>query len=207
MTTSIETRSLSDQIKDALIDDITTGARKPGERLVEMKIAEDMQTSQAPVREALRALEALGLVEMRRNRGALVRKISTDELRDIYVVRAALEGLAAEVATTRCPDIAATLHEICAEMSNSQDDRAAFVALNQQFHRTIVAASRNMVLMDVWDKLDVRSRTAINVAQNARPLAVAIAEHFAIADAMRQGDAQAARALLIEHIVSAVNTP
>ena len=88
MTGALDRRSLSDQIKDRLIDAITSGRLKPGDRLVELKIAEDMQTSQAPVREALRALDSLGLIEMRRNRGAMVRAFGETELRNINAVRA-----------------------------------------------------------------------------------------------------------------------
>ena len=93
--------SLPSQIKDRLLQRITDGTLQPGERLVELKIAAEMETSQAPVREAIRQLEAMGVVETQRNKGARVRMVSRDELKEIYDVRGQLEAYAAELATRR----------------------------------------------------------------------------------------------------------
>ena len=79
----INRASLSQQIRDALLERIVSGSLKPGDRLIELKIADEMQTSQAPVREALRELEAIGLIETQRNKGARVRIIDEGELAEI----------------------------------------------------------------------------------------------------------------------------
>jgi DNA-binding GntR family transcriptional regulator len=69
---TLQRQSLREQVRDALLRDILSGVHRPGDRLVEMKIARDLGTSQAPVREALRELEALGFVASERNRGTFV---------------------------------------------------------------------------------------------------------------------------------------
>ena len=89
--------TLSGQVRDYILTKILNGEFEPGERLIEMKIAHLMQTSQAPVREAIRELESTGLLETLPNRGSRVREVSNQELSDIYDVRAQLEGYAAEI--------------------------------------------------------------------------------------------------------------
>ena len=205
MPRPIDRRSLTDQIKDALLDQITSGALKPGDRLVEMTIAKTMQTSQAPVREALQALHALGIVEMRRNRGAVVRAADAQELRDIYAVRAELEGHAIAVATIQTPELPATLLALCNQM-DATDDPRSFVALNTAFHRAIVTACGNPVLLETWERLDIRARTAVNVSRAERSLEAARADHRDIVRLIAAGRPVAARKRLMRHITSVLET-
>jgi len=95
---------LREQIKEVLVERILNGHYHPGDRLVEMQIAQEFGTSQAPVREALRDLESLRFVGSEAFRGTRVRSISRQELAEIYPVRAALEGLAAPLAVARARD-------------------------------------------------------------------------------------------------------
>ena len=205
MPRPIDRRSLTDQIKDALLDQITSGALKPGDRLVEMTIAKTMQTSQAPVREALQALHALGIVEMRRNRGAVVRAADAQELRDIYAVRAELEGHAIAVATIQTPELPATLLALCNQM-DATDDPRSFVALNTAFHRAIVTACGNPVLLETWERLDIRARTAVNVSRTERGVEAARADHRDIVRLVAAGRPVAARKRLMRHITSVLET-
>ena len=207
MASGIERRSLPEQIKDALIARMASGELNPGDRLIELKIAQEMQTSQAPVREALRDLEALSLIEMRRNRGAIVREITEAELAEIYAVRAELEGHAVEQAVIRSSDLRQPLHALCADMEAavSKDDRAAFVDLNNDFHRAIVEAGGNAVLAEIWTKLDIRARTAVNVTRSERPLQRAVQEHRLIARAIESGNGAHARDLLRRHIMAVLD--
>src|SRR5215211_5576065 len=95
------TRSvLRDQVKDVIVERILDGSYAAGARIVEMRVAEELGVSQAPVREALRELEVLRLVVSEPFRGARVREIHADELAEIYPVRAALEEVAAREAAT-----------------------------------------------------------------------------------------------------------
>ena len=86
--------TLRDQIKDRLVQRILDGTYGPGDRIVESQVATEFGTSQAPVREALRELEAMRFVETQPHRGARVREVTTEELGQIYPVRAALEEVA-----------------------------------------------------------------------------------------------------------------
>src|SRR5687767_9053059 len=92
---------LREQVKELLLERILAGDYRPGDRLVETRIAQELGTSQAPVREALRDLELLRFVESEPFRGARVREISPAELAEIYPVRAALEEVAAREAAVR----------------------------------------------------------------------------------------------------------
>jgi DNA-binding GntR family transcriptional regulator len=95
---------LSDQVKDRLLEAILDGRYPPGARIVETRVARELGTSQAPVREALRDLEALGVVETSPFRGARVRRPSADELLEAFTVRSQLESLAARLALERITD-------------------------------------------------------------------------------------------------------
>src|SRR3954465_10335932 len=92
---------LREQVKDVLLQRIASGELLPGERLVETRIAQELGTSQAPVREALRELELLRFVESAPFRGAWVREVSDQELAEVYPIRAALEDVAARAAAHR----------------------------------------------------------------------------------------------------------
>src|ERR1700736_2662586 len=92
--------SMRDHIKRELMD----GTYKPGERLLELQIAKEMNTSQGPVREALRDLEGLGLVQSERYKGTRVRGLSARELKEAYQIRAVLEELAAQLAAPKLKD-------------------------------------------------------------------------------------------------------
>ncbi len=194
--------SLSQQIRDALLEQIVSGALKPGDRLVELKIAKEMQTSQAPVREALRELEAIGLVESQRNRGTRVRTLDENKLAEIYLVRAELEALAGDIVATRAPEISIKLEKIVERMKKAADkgDIKKFVMLNSEFHGTIVHATGNDTLLRVWEGLDVNSRTWVNMSLTAGDLHDFVDSHIGIANAVAKGDAAEVRELSWRHV-------
>lgn len=199
---AVKPMSLSDQVKERLAERIVTGDLKPGDRLIELSIAKDLGTSQAPVREALRQLEALGLIEYRRNRGAVVREITSEELAEIYAVRAELEGYAVSRVAGMSPEVGAGLLSLCQEMEIALDDNdvSAFVTLNTAFHRAIVEGAGNGTLLRVWETLDIQLRTAMNTAQGTGSLDRALKDHRRIARAVKRRDADGARAALVAHI-------
>ena len=94
-------RVLADQVKERLLEDILSGRHAPDSRIVETAVAKELGTSQAPVREALRGLEALGVVEITPFRGARVRRPSRRDIIEAYAVRTSLEVLAARLAVPR----------------------------------------------------------------------------------------------------------
>jgi DNA-binding GntR family transcriptional regulator len=154
---------LREQVKELLLERILGGAYRPGDRLVETRIAQELGTSQAPVREALRDLELLRFVESEPFRGARVRAVSAEELAEIYPVRAAIEEVAARAAATRLDGNVRPLESELEAMRSAADDGDLhrLVEHDVRFHRLVVEASGNQTLLDVWISLRVEARTII----------------------------------------------
>ena len=191
-----------EQIKDVLMQRIVDGEYEPGERIVELRIAEEFGVSQAPVREALRELESLRLVESEPFRGARVRAVRADEIAESYPVRAALEELAAKLAAERLAGAAAPLQAgIDAMRAAAVDgDLRAFVRHDVAFHRVFVEASANLTLVEVWQSLHVDLRTRFTLIQRLEDLAEVAESHVPIMRALDAGDAERAGRVVREHI-------
>src|SRR4029450_7291485 len=109
----LERRVFREEIREKLIEDILNGRLAPGSRIVETRIAQQFGVSQGPVREALRDLELYGFVVSSPFRGTQIRKISTEDLLEIYPLRAAIEGVAARTAAVKIDDATlATLEQL-----------------------------------------------------------------------------------------------
>jgi DNA-binding GntR family transcriptional regulator len=193
---------LRDQIKDVLMQRIIEGYYEPGERVVELRIAEEFGVSQAPVREALRELEILRLVESEPFRGARVRAVRADEIAESYPVRAVLEELAAKLAAERLAGASAPLDaEIDAMRAAAVDgDLNRFVRHDVAFHRVFVDASANRTLIQVWESLHADLRTRFTLIQRLEDLAEVAESHVPIMEALDAGDARRAGRLVREHI-------
>jgi DNA-binding GntR family transcriptional regulator len=132
--------------RDALREEILTGSLPPGARLRAEPLAERLQTSRTPVREALFLLAREGLVDIEPRRGAVVRQFDAADLADLYEVRALIEPYAARRAATRigAQDLARLTH-LCdrADARGAADEEAVEdqVALNEEFHRIVVTAA------------------------------------------------------------------
>jgi len=168
---SISRSVLAEQVKDRLLQDILAGRYPPDSRIVETRVAKEIGTSQAPVREALRGLEALGVVEILPFRGARVRRPSTRELLEAYEVRAELECLAVRLGVPAMTDgDLADLETLHASMQDaaSTGDRHEVAVRDAAFHARIVRLAGNETLERVWRSLEPFSRTYITlVAPNA----------------------------------------
>ena len=193
---------LREQVKDLLLERILRGDVKPGERLVETRIAQELGTSQAPVREALRDLELLGLVESEAFRGSRVREFSKEELLDVFPVRAVLEELAAKLAARRLGgDVSALEHEV-AEMRKAAKggDTRTQVAHDIAFHRALVEAAGNPMLLQAWLALGVEVPTAFAVYWTYFDAMELVDFHAPIVDAIRARDAARAGAEARRHV-------
>ena len=180
---------LREQVKDILLHRIVSGELRPGDRLVETRIATELGTSQAPVREALRDLELLRLVESEPFRGARVRGFGEDELIEVYPVRAILEELAAKEATKH---LAGDVSQLEVELDAMRDaargnDINALVQHDIAFHRTIVEAASNQVLERCWKTLGVEGRITISLYGTYVEPHEAPELHVPILDAIRAG--------------------
>jgi DNA-binding GntR family transcriptional regulator len=197
-----EHASLTQRVADELRRAILSGRRQPRERLVEDRLSEELGVSRVPIREALRALAAEGLVDIQPRRGASVAEISVDVARDLVEVRATLEGLNARLAArNHDPGIVAELRQVLAEgnataRSRNVDD---LVRLNGEFHDKLVQAGRNSILWDIMRTL--RERTSLVFASNsARRAEQDWDEHSKILAAVIDGDEELASVLATRHV-------
>jgi DNA-binding GntR family transcriptional regulator len=188
-------------IRRALVERILNGTYRPGDRLIELQLAREFKTSQGPVREALRELEALRLVENETFRGTRVRAISDQEARDAGRVRGLLEEEAARVAAPRMTGQTGPLREALEGLRRAAaaQDLNAYARHNMAFHRVIVEASGNAVLLRLWDSMMLEVRTRINLSQQPHDLIAAAETHAPIVAALECGDGAAAGRLLREH--------
>jgi DNA-binding GntR family transcriptional regulator len=195
---------LRDQIKDVIVERILDGAYGPGERIVEIRVAQEFGVSQAPVREALRELELLRLVVSEPFRGARVREVSAGELAEIYPVRAALEEVAARGAAPRMAGAVEPLDERIEAMRRAAEaaDVHAFIAEDVAFHRLIVEAAGNRTLEELWRSLHIDLRTTITLIKRVEDLAAVAEAHRPVRDALNAGDAELAAVTLRTHIES-----
>jgi DNA-binding GntR family transcriptional regulator len=197
----VQRRSLKDQVKQQILDRILRGRYAPGERLREVALAKELNTSPIPVREALRELASLRVVESEAYKGVRVRKITPDELREAYELRAVLECYAAEKAATNLKGKTEALRKRYSAMlvAARAGDIEAYTQHDIPFHRLIVEAAENAFLLRAWEGLGFEIRTRIFLASQEFDMVQVAKLHKPIVDALEQGNAKLAAKLLREH--------
>jgi DNA-binding GntR family transcriptional regulator len=200
---SLQRDSIRDQIRRVLTERILAGSYQPGDRLIELQLANEFGVSQGSVREALRELEASRLVESEAYRGTRVRVVSPNEMREAYLVRGVLEEAAAQQAAPVLQgDGRLRLEYEGIVQAAEQGDLAEQAARNTVFHRLIVESSGNGVLLRLWDSLAFETRTRVRLSRpEANPVRDAHT-HGPIVDAFERGDGDTAGRLLREHAES-----
>lgn len=203
--TPIRDMSQGQDAYQRLIAEIRAGSLRPGDRLTETEIAARLGISRTPVREAIRALEANGLVVHVPRVGASIRRLGYPEVTELYEMRTVLEGTAARLAARTASDVElAELDAISAEMAASISDDKKLYELNRQFHRTLLDAARNRFLIDAVAGLETTLLIlGPSTMEDASRAADAQAEHDAILGALHARDAEAAEALMRAHISAA----
>lgn len=189
--------SLASRVQQEVERLIATGALQAGERISEQSIAQRLGFSRGPVREAFRALTEAGLLVSERNRGVQVRTIGTAELLDLYEVRAALEGqIAAAALPHLTPETFAAFELVLRDMQAAIKDGAPqdYFAANVQFDAILIAACPNRPLREVYRSITrkmqlVRRRRL----QGIEEMAQSCANHAALLDVLRWGDAAEVR--------------
>jgi DNA-binding GntR family transcriptional regulator len=184
------TRSvLSEQVKGRLLQAILDGRYPPGARIVETRVAKEFGTSQAPVREALRDLEALGVVETAPFKGARVRQPSTDELLEAFEVRAILEGHGAVLAVENFSDDDLARLSLLVEQMRAAavaGDPFSEATADTEFHRMIMHHSGNATLERVWSTLEPFLRTYITIVSPGVDRRAVADRHIPIIEALRR---------------------
>lgn len=205
----VDYKPLRELVFEALREAIIAGKLKPGERLMEVQVAEALGVSRTPVREAIRMLEREGFVLMMPRKGAYVSDISIKDIASVFEIRRALEGLAAELAAERAtPEHLERLERHLVELSAcvERGDVTKFVELDTQFHETVYEASRNERLAPIVSLLREQiQRFRTRTLSNPGRMRVALDEHRALVEALADRDVERARELASDHIESAEN--
>ncbi|MFI0484758.1 GntR family transcriptional regulator [Actinomadura sp. 9N215] len=194
---------LADQIREFIVDGISSGRWQPGERVVERRIAAELGVSQGPVREALRQLEAQRLIESLPNRGARVRDFTERDLAEIFPVRAGLERTAVELALPRlagCLD-ALEEHNRLLGAAARDGDLTEQMRLSIAFHRAIVESAGNRLLVSVWEGLGIELWTTLSLRLHHTEIYSKSAEHAELIEAFRRRDPRAPQ-LLHDHVMN-----
>jgi len=212
--------SLTNELAFRIQEDILRGVLAPGTRLFQEQLSERYGVSRTPLREAIHRLEAQGLVTKLPNRGVVVRQLSERELREIYEVRAELEGFAAALAARQADaGLLAQMDAAQERLSSAIDELrrtgadAAPASLNDritqgntEFHVTIREAAGNQRLGEVVRSLEdafPKDYVWRSLTSEAEMLALNVAEHTAIRDAIGAGDPELARRLMQDHVMHA----
>jgi DNA-binding GntR family transcriptional regulator len=195
--------SLRRQIREHLVNGIVSGRWQPGERIVERRIAVELAVSQTPVREALRELEALRLIESAPNKGVRVRALTAADLEEIYPVRAGLEQIAAELAAEHlAKDVSALEPHVAALLvADRAADGEAQVKHTVAFHRELVKASGNSVLLHTWESLGIEVWTALAIRWLGTRQRSYAEEHQELIDAFARRDPRIGK-LVKEHVLA-----
>ncbi len=197
----IEHQPIGVRIRNVLLERILSGHYAAGDRLVELHLAKEFGSSQAPVREALRDLETAGLVTIRPRRGSFVNDYHARTQHEIYRVRGALEEAAARLAVPRLKDNVAELMlhlEGMREAARTHDiEGEARHSLG--FHRTIMVAAGNDLLLKMWESLHVEIHSRKTLLQPNIDFHAVAESHKPILDAIAAGDVELACRLSREH--------
>jgi DNA-binding GntR family transcriptional regulator len=188
-----------------LRDRIMSHDLAPGTRLNEAELAASLSVSRTPVREALRTLLTEGLVNQLPTGGMVVAPLDAEDMRELYVVRAALEGIVAREACARLTDAdLADLDALIDQMARLLDYPAEMLRLGQQFHATLLAASANRRCGQLLRQLRGHLTRYQTITTSIEPRRhEAYAEHQAILKALQARDADAAEARMRAHVLAA----
>jgi DNA-binding GntR family transcriptional regulator len=224
MARTEEDAALVDRLAATIQARVLSGEFASGSRLRQESLATEFGVSRTPVREALRKLQAAGIVQLEPRRGARVRGPSAREVREAYEVRAELEGLAASLASGRMRDeelyrlrAAQELFHDSSERLRKWKEQSAvappptrahdeWIRGNDLFHLVILEAAGNnrlaAILADLHQSFP-RDLTWIVLGESSHLLDENVAQHAAVLEAIERGDAEGARRRMVDHVLSA----
>jgi DNA-binding GntR family transcriptional regulator len=194
---------LADIVYNQLLEAIRSGAISDDERLVQEKLAEEMQISRTPVREALLRLEQEGILVVAQRGGFRVYRMSRDEVHELYQARAAIEGQAMRILAAN-PDAKKNqeLRKLIEKEENiSSPSIDAYFTANRNIHRKIVELSDNRYLLEMFDNIWNRGVSYNLFAAIAKiDLAQSLGDHLKLVDAIETGNPIVAMEAIVDHI-------
>jgi DNA-binding GntR family transcriptional regulator len=196
---------MTDRLREAIEEEITTGKLLPGSRLDEAELAKRFNVSRTPIREALNLLLGEGLIETRPRRGVVVTRVTPQRLIEMFEVMAELEVMCAQLAARRMSEdeLAAIegAHAACEGAVAARDADAYFYA-NERFHYAIYTASHNSFLFEQAASLQRKLRPYRRLQLRVRNrIQRSFEEHQAIVDALREGDAERLLTSVRNHVL------
>lgn len=196
-------KPLRESVYEQLRMRILKGSLKPGTRLMEVELADDLGVSRTPVREAMRQLEKESLVEIKPKRGAYVSDISVEDMIDTLIVRKELEGLSAELAAKAInKELSEQLEGIMRQYTQAvnEADTEEIIHYDEAFHRCITEITGNRTLIETYSICQDRTlRFRYLYYEDFKRYESMPAEHKAIAEAIESGDSAKARRAAEEH--------
>ena len=204
-------KTIRELVYEEIKNHILSGYYRPGQRLIETNLAEELNVSRTPIRDALNRLEAEGLITSSPTRGLTVTKLSKDDIKDLYQARAVLEGLAAKLAALMATeeelrDFSNFIQKMELIYRKNKDAKNVkeIVTSNNQFHRIICQMSKNKVVFKMLADLEnpitlVRSTSWVNDERKHETFL----EHRSIAEAILGRDPEKAQKIAEQHIYNA----
>ncbi|RUZ72658.1 GntR family transcriptional regulator [Mesorhizobium sp. M7A.F.Ca.US.006.01.1.1] len=183
---------------------ILDGKLKPGDKISERELCEQIGVSRTPLREALKVLAFEGLIQLHTNRGATVATLSAKEIDNLFPIIGALEALGAELACARITDSQAAairkLHDKMIERAQKKD-WLSFSKVNRSIHYALLEASQNPELVNFYQQLEVRIHSIrYQNEESGAELERSIVDHENIIQALEDRDGPRLAALMREHL-------
>jgi DNA-binding GntR family transcriptional regulator len=198
-------QSLRAEVRERLRQAIMQGELKPGEQIVESRLARQLGISQAPVREALRELEQMGLVVNHMRRGTFVRELTAQDAWEMYTLRAQLESMAARLALPHLTDADMDEMERLIEAmveAGRTGNAEELTSADAHFHEFLCERSGHKLLMRMWRSIHPLNWTQLTVAVLHRDLVELAERHRDIVDALRTRDAEAVDRAVQHHLLA-----
>ena len=201
---SLHRKSLHEELVERLRTILVESNLKPGEKVPERALCERLGVSRTPMREALKVLASDGLVSLINNRGAVIRGLSEQDVKDLFSVIGALEALAGEMACENLGDSQVSkleiLHKKMVEHYEN-DDLPGYAECNRQIHNSILKASGNQVLIKQYELLSIRlRRIRFKVNRSPERWKQAIEEHEEMMKSLKNRDGRKLASQLKQHL-------
>lgn len=195
-------QTVAEGVYQHLRRELLTGRLEPGQWLREQELAEALQVSRTPVREAIRQLAQEGLLQIEANRGVRVRGLSLEEAIATYEVRDRLESMAAGLAARNADDDARAelQRQLSAMEAVDPEDQAEHIRTDDEFHALVARLAGNPVLEELVEKLSERVMRVKILTRDVNVSAEARAQHARIVEAIGRGDEDAAARAMSEHV-------
>ena len=201
----INYKTIREQVSTYIRDQILQSKIKPGERILEQEIADELEISRVPVRESLRQLEQEGLLEYRRNRGCVVREFQKEDAAEIFFIRSALEAASVMYCEGKIPDnLQEQMEKVLNQMQDIAEDGGLteFVEKDQAFHSIIVKACGLERLYALWNSLTpVSIALFMTDSRKNFVLQKQYLRHKQVFEALKSGDADLAQKEIYAHYI------